>query len=88
MCLAIPMRVLAVDGLAVRCEARGVERLASLFLLQHETVVPGDMVMIHLGNVVQKVSAEDAREAWALYDQMLALAPEGAADAATTRRAT
>lgn len=73
MCLAIPMRVIKIDGFNARCEAKGIERDVSLFLLQHENVVPGDMVMIHMGNAIQKVTAEDAEKAWALYDEMLAL---------------
>lgn len=72
MCLAIPMQVLQVDGLSARCEAKGVERTVSLFLLQHETVQPGDMLAIHGGCAIQKVSREHARSAWALYDEMLA----------------
>ncbi len=72
MCLAIPMQVMQVDGLSARCEARGVERIASLFLLQHEPIAVGDMVLVHLGQAVQKVSRQHADEAWALYDEMLA----------------
>lgn len=72
MCLAIPMQVMEIDGLSARCEAKGVERTVSLFLLQHEPLVPGDMVMVHVGSAIQKISAEQARSAWELYDEMLA----------------
>lgn len=72
MCLAIPMQVMEIDGLSARCEAKGVERSVSLFLLQHETIAPGDMVMVHVGCAIQKISAEEARSAWDLYDEMLA----------------
>jgi len=71
MCLAIPMRVLQVDGLLARCEAKGIERTVSLFLLQHESVAPGDQLMIHVGYAIQKVSEDEALGAWDLYDQML-----------------
>jgi hydrogenase expression/formation protein HypC len=72
MCLAIPMQVKGIEGLTARCEARGVERTVSLFLLQDDDVVPGDMVLIHAGCAIQKVPAEEARLAWALFDEMLA----------------
>jgi len=72
MCLAIPMRVIEVDGLLARCEAKGIERRVSLFLLQHEPIAPGDQVMIHVGYAIQKISEEEARSAWDLYDEMLA----------------
>ncbi|MDE2093255.1 MAG: HypC/HybG/HupF family hydrogenase formation chaperone [Burkholderiales bacterium] len=79
MCLAIPMQVMEIDGLSARCEAKGIERTVSLFLLQHEPVEPGDMLLIHVGCAIQKISIEHARSAWELYDEMLAadpLAPE------------
>lgn len=72
MCLAIPMQVLQVDGLSARCEAKGVVRTVSLFLLQHETVQPGDMLAIDRGCAIEKISHEHARSAWELYDEMLA----------------
>jgi hydrogenase expression/formation protein HypC len=72
MCLAIPMQVVQIDGLNARCEAKGIERTVSLFLLQHETIAPGDMVLIHVGYAIQKVSPEQARSAWELFDEMLA----------------
>lgn len=73
MCLGVPMRVIKIDGFTARCEARGIERNASLFLLQHEDVQVGDMVMIHVGNAIQKMTEEEAFTAWELYDEILAL---------------
>jgi len=72
MCLAIPMQILEVDGFNARCEAKGVEREVSLFMLQDQSVEPGEFVMVHVGYAIQKVSAEDARSSWELFDQMLA----------------
>jgi hydrogenase expression/formation protein HypC len=72
MCLAIPMRVIEIDGFNARCEAKGIERVASLFMLQHEAIVPGDMVMVHVGYAIQKMTEEEARSAWELYDEILA----------------
>jgi hydrogenase expression/formation protein HypC len=78
MCLAIPMQVIEVDGLTARCAAKGVERRASLLMLQDDAVVAGDFVTVHLGHALQKISPDEARLAWDLYDEMLA-----AADAAS-----
>lgn len=66
------MQVLAVDGYTARCTAKGVEREVSLFMLQDEPVAAGDYVVVHVGYAIQKVSEEDARTTWALFDQMLA----------------
>ena len=72
MCLAIPMQVLEIDGMDARCEAKGIERRVSLFLLQHETIEPGDCVVVHVGYAIQKMSPEEARSTWELFDEMLA----------------
>ena len=76
MCLGVPMRIIEIDGFSARCEACGIERKASLFLLQHENLQVGDLVMIHVGNAIQKMTEEDAHSAWELYDEMLALDAE------------
>lgn len=70
MCLGIPMRIKQIDGYTAICEARGIERSASLFLMQHEDLQVGDLVMIHVGNAIQKMSEEEAQTAWDLYDEM------------------
>jgi len=72
MCLGVPMRIVELNGYTARCEARGIERTVSLFLLQHETLGIDDMVMVHVGNAIQKMSPEEAQSAWQLYDEMLA----------------
>ena len=72
MCLGIPMRVTAVDGYIAHCEAKGVQRDVSLFLLQDESVKPGEFVMVHVGYAIQKISEPEARSAWELYDEILA----------------
>jgi hydrogenase expression/formation protein HypC len=81
MCLAIPMRIVECDGFMARCEAKGIERSVSLFLLQHENVAPGDHVMVHVGYAIQKVSQAAALSAWDLYDEMLAAEEELRGDA-------
>ncbi len=73
MCLGVPMRVIEIDGFMARCEARGIERQASLFLLQHENLQVGDLVMIHVGNAIQKMTEDEAHSAWELYDEILEL---------------
>ena len=55
-----------------RCETRGVERQVSLFLMQHEDLNPGDMVMVHVGNAIQKISEAEAQSIWDAYEEVLA----------------
>jgi hydrogenase expression/formation protein HypC len=70
------MQVTAVDGFIAQCEAKGVHRDVNLFLMQEEAVVPGDFVMVHVGYAIQKMTAQEARSAWELYDEMLGLGEE------------
>jgi hydrogenase expression/formation protein HypC len=70
MCLAVPMKIKSVDGFNALCEAKGIERVVSLFMLQGEEVAPGDHVLVHVGYAIQKVSEEDARLAWELFDEV------------------
>jgi hydrogenase expression/formation protein HypC len=72
MCLGIPMRIVAIDGLLARCEAKGVEREANLLMLEQEGLAVGDFVVVHLGYAMDKVAPEEAAAAWDVYDQMLA----------------
>jgi len=72
MCLGIPMQVISIDGLTARCSAKGAERDVSLLLLQDQPVSAGECVLVHLGYAIQKMTAEEARCAWELYEQILA----------------
>lgn len=72
MCLGIPMRIRTIDGFVAQCEAKGIDRDVNLFMLQGEPLAPGDFVMVHVGYAIQKMSADEARSSWELYDEMLA----------------
>ncbi len=72
MCLAVPMQIKAIDEFQCVCEARGVEREVSLFLLQGEDVSLGDFVLVHVGYAIQKVTESEAAESWELFDEILA----------------
>jgi hydrogenase expression/formation protein HypC len=66
------MQIESINGFQCRCAARGIEREVSLFLLQGETIAPGDHVLVHVGYAIQKVSAEEAADSWELFDEVLA----------------
>jgi hydrogenase expression/formation protein HypC len=71
MCLAIPMQIESIDGFTARCQAKGVWRDVSLFMMQDELPSVGDFVMVHVGYAIQKIAAADARTTWELLDQIL-----------------
>jgi hydrogenase expression/formation protein HypC len=66
------MQIKQIDGFTARCEAKGIERDVSLFMLQHEALKAEDFVVVHVGYAIQKVTQQEAQSAWEIYDQMLA----------------
>jgi hydrogenase expression/formation protein HypC len=65
------MQIKAIDGFSAQCEAKGVERDVSLFMMQDEKLEPDDFIVVHVGYAIQKISPQEAQTAWELYDQML-----------------
>lgn len=72
MCLAFPMQISRIEGSMARCEAKGIQRDVSLFLLQDEALQQGDFVLIHVGYAIQKLTEEEAQSSWELLDEMMA----------------
>ena len=72
MCLGIPMQIKSIDGFTAHCEAKGVERDVSLFMMQGEDLAVDDFIVVHVGYAIQKISEQEAQTAWEIYDEMLA----------------
>jgi hydrogenase expression/formation protein HypC len=70
------MQIKNIDGFNARCEAKGVEREVSLFMLQGDEVNVGDYVMVHVGYAIQVMSEAEAQSSWELFDEMLAAADQ------------
>jgi hydrogenase expression/formation protein HypC len=68
------MQIIAIDGFNAECEARGVRRTVSLFMIGENEVQVGDFLMVHVGYALRKMTAEDARESWELFDEIFAAA--------------
>jgi hydrogenase expression/formation protein HypC len=60
MCLAIPGKVLSLDGDTARVSINGVICEAGRALAEEITV--GDYVIVHAGFILQKLSSEEAEE--------------------------
>jgi hydrogenase expression/formation protein HypC len=60
MCLAIPVKVISVEGTSARVIIEDVEYTASLLLL--DDVKPGDFIMLHAGFAIEKVDPREAAE--------------------------
>jgi len=60
MCLAIPARVIALDGAMATIDMEGTQREASTLLL--EDVEIGDYVIVHAGFAIHKIDETEAQE--------------------------
>jgi hydrogenase expression/formation protein HypC len=67
MCLAVPVRILAIEGLQAECGVGGTRVRARLDLLEDAQV--GDWVLVHAGFAIAKVDSTEAEELWALLEE-------------------
>ena len=73
MCLAIPAKVVRVEGPMATVSIGGVIRQASVHLL--DDVREGEYLLIHAGFALSKIDEEAARETLRLLEQMGDLDP-------------
>jgi hydrogenase expression/formation protein HypC len=66
------MQIVAIDRYVATCEAQGVCRDVSLFMMTNTDLAVGDYVMVHVGYAIQKMTHQDARTVWDLLDQIVA----------------
>lgn len=65
MCLAVPLKILSIEGNKARAEAGGVAREIRVDFLPGVAV--GDFVIVHAGFAIERLDPEEARldlEAW------------------------
>ena len=73
MCLAVPMKVIEMEGPVARVEEAGVSREVRVDLV--EGVKVGDYVIVHAGIAIERLEPEEAKETLRLFKEMF---PEGA----------
>lgn len=70
MCLAVPMRVIKIEGHKAVVESRGVETMVDTTL--YPDLALEDKVIVHAGFVIEKLdpaAAKDIEDAWRDYDR-------------------
>ena len=60
MCLAIPMKVVEINGNTATVEQEGVSKAARIDFL--EGIQVGDYVLIHAGIAIERIRPEEAEE--------------------------
>ena len=70
MCLAIPSKITKIDNNMATIDVEGVQREASLLLLEDARV--GDYVIVHAGFAIQKLDESAAQETLDLLREAIA----------------
>lgn len=68
MCLAIPSKIVAIEGDTAVIDVDGVRRKAGLMLL--EDVCVGDYVIVHAGYAISRLDEDAALESLELMNQV------------------
>ncbi len=68
MCLAIPMRIVEIEGFSAVADVDGVTRKVRLDLLPEVDL--GDYVLVHAGLAIARVDAAEAEETLSLLRKL------------------
>ena len=71
MCLGVPGKVIAVDGLVATVDFWGARKQVRLDVVD-QPVVPGDYVLNHVGYAIRRIPPDDIAATLAMYDELLA----------------
>ena len=68
MCLAVPMKVMEIEGPMAQVEESGVRRSARVDLV--EGIKVGDYVIVHAGIAIERLEPEEAAETLKLFAEL------------------
>jgi hydrogenase expression/formation protein HypC len=71
MCLAVPVRIVSIDGNEAETEIAGVRRRVSIALTPEAKV--GDYVLLHTGYAIGVVDEAEAEETLKLLEEIASL---------------
>ncbi|MGB7570098.1 MAG: HypC/HybG/HupF family hydrogenase formation chaperone [Chitinivibrionales bacterium] len=69
MCLAVPAKVVSIDGAVANVDMMGNSSTADISLLENVRV--GDYIMVHVGFAIQKYDETEALLTLSLIEEML-----------------
>jgi hydrogenase expression/formation protein HypC len=75
MCLGVPGKVVAVNGLLATVDFWGVRKQIRLEVVD-EPVEPGDYILNHVGYAIRRIPAEEIGATLALYEELLTRAEQ------------
>ncbi len=68
MCLAVPVKVVSIEGNEAEVEISGVKRRVSIVLTPEARV--GDYVLLHTGYAINVINEAEAQETLNILEQM------------------
>ena len=68
MCLAIPMKILKIEGNRAIVSAAGVQRRIAINFLKNPSL--GEYVMVHAGFAIEKLDPKEAEETLRMLEEM------------------
>ncbi len=71
MCLAVPMKLIKIEGDKGVVELSGVKKEISLKLLEEAKI--GDYLIIHAGFAIQRLDEEEAQETLKIWEEIESL---------------
>jgi hydrogenase expression/formation protein HypC len=71
MCLAIPVKIVSIDGDAAETEIAGVRRQVSIVFTPEAKV--GDYVLLHTGYAIGVIDEAEAEETLKLLEELASL---------------
>ncbi len=71
MCLAVPVKVVAIEGNEADVEIGGVRRRVSIVLTPEAKV--GDYVLLHTGYAINVINEAEAQETLKILEEMASL---------------
>ncbi len=69
MCLAVPGRIISINGQNAMIDFGGVQREANVSLIEPKV---GEYVVVHAGFAIQVVDEEEAKETIKLWEELMA----------------
>jgi hydrogenase expression/formation protein HypC len=71
MCLAVPVKVVSIEGNEAEVEIGGVRRRVSIMLTPEARV--GDYVLLHTGYAINVINEAEAQETLKILEEMASL---------------
>jgi hydrogenase expression/formation protein HypC len=68
MCLAVPVKVISIDGSEAEVDIGGVGRRVSIVLTPEAKV--GDYVLLHTGYAISVIDENEAQETLKIFEEM------------------